>query len=247
MATEFRPCLLIPVYNHERPLPDIVACLKFHGIPLMLIDDGSEASCAKVIQDLAENQPWITLIRHPENQGKGRAVKNGLLAAQESGYTHVLQIDADGQHDLADLDKFLAVAQSNPEAMIVGQPIFDESVPKSRYYGRLLTHVWVWINTLSLETKDALCGYRVYPVESAANLINSVTLGDRMEFDVEVVIRLCWRGVRVISMPTRVTYPKDGISHFRLWEDNLLLSKMQARMFFGMWPRIPFLIARHFR
>lgn len=247
MAIEFRPCIIIPVYNHELPLPGILAGIKPHGIPLILVDDGSGEACAEVVRNLAEGESWIKYVRHPENYGKGRAVKTGLRLAAESGYTHALQMDADGQHDMGDLNKFLAAAETNPEAMIVGQPIFDESVPRSRYYGRLMTHIWVWINTLSLEIKDALCGYRVYPVQSAMGLINSVALGDRMEFDVEVLIRLCRRGIRIVSIPTRVVYPEDGISHFRLWEDNVLLSKMQARMFFTLLPCLPFLIARHFR
>ncbi|MBS1213498.1 MAG: glycosyl transferase [Proteobacteria bacterium] len=243
----FNPCIIIPVYNHEQPLPGIIERLSDFRLPCILIDDGSRASCAAVIREIADRHRWLQLIRQDVNRGKGSAVKAGLLAARHQGYSHAVQIDADGQHDLNDLRRFLETAEANPDAVITGRPIFDGSVPKGRYYARYLTHVWVWINTLSLAIPDSMCGYRVYPVARCAELIEHTALDDRMAFDVEILIRLYWQGVSVLSIPTRVGYPQDGISHFRLWEDNLRLSLMQARLFLGMLLRLPRLLARHFR
>ncbi len=245
MATAFNPCLLIPVYNHEGPLPAIVERLAPYGLPCILVDDGSLESCAGIIRGLSSQYHWVRSVRLEANRGKGGAVKEGLLLALGLGYTHAVQIDADGQHDLDDLDKFLATARETPQAVVIGQPIFDESIPRLRYYARYLTHVWVHINTASFVIRDSMCGYRVYPVDTCARLIQTTVLEDRMAFDVEILVRLYWQGVPVVSIPTKVGYPQDGVSHFRGWEDNLRISLTHARLFFGMLPRLPKLLARH--
>jgi predicted LPLAT superfamily acyltransferase len=245
MATRFNPCILIPVYNHEGPLPAIVERLAPYKLPCILVDDGSRESCAGVVRSLSSQYHWVRSIRLEVNRGKGGAVKEGLLSALGQGYTHAVQIDADGQHDLDDLGKFLAVASETPQAVVIGQPIFDESIPKLRYYARYLTHVWVCINTASFSIRDSMCGYRVYPVDVCARLIETTALEDRMAFDVEILVRLYWQGVPVVSIPTRVGYPQDGVSHFRGWEDNLRISLTHARLFFGMLPRLPKLLAMH--
>lgn len=244
---EFKPCLLIPVYNHEGPLPTILQRLAAYDLPCILVDDGSRESCAAVIQAMADRYPWVRAIRLPENRGKGGAVKAGFLHAWEQGFSHAVQIDADGQHDLNDLGRFIAAAREYPQACVIGRPIFDDAIPKLRYYGRYLTHVWVHINTLSLDIRDAMCGYRVYPLEACSRLIKTTNLEERMAFDVEILVRLHWQGVAMVSIPTRVGYPEDGVSHFRGWEDNLRISLTHARLFFGMLLRLPKLLARHFR
>lgn len=247
MTTPFNPCILIPVYNHEGPLPKILQQLNSYRLPCILVDDGSQESCAELIRSLSKQYPWAQTIRLDSNQGKGAAVKAGLVPAQQQGFSHALQIDADGQHDLQDLQKFLAAARSAPEAVVIGRAIFDDSIPKLRYYARYLTHIWVHINTLSLRIPDSMCGYRIYPVESCAKLIQTTALENRMAFDTEILVRLDWQGVPVVSIPTHVTYPQDGVSHFRAWEDNLRISLTHARLFFGMLPRLPKLLARHFQ
>ncbi|WP_367155389.1 glycosyltransferase family 2 protein [Methylomonas sp. HYX-M1] len=243
----FKPCFLIPVYNHEGPLPAIVRQLARFDLPCILVDDGSATGCAETIQHLAQQYPWVCTIRLPHNLGKGGAVKAGLRHAERQGYSHALQIDADGQHDLQDVPQFLATAQANPAAMVLGRPLFDASIPKARYYGRYLTHAWVYINTLSLDIADAMCGYRVYPLAATAELLRNAALENRMAFDIEILVRLYWQGVPVLSIPTKVGYPADGISHFRGLEDNLRISLTHAKLFFGMLYRLPTLLARHFR
>lgn len=246
MTAPFNPCILIPVYNHEGPLPKIVEQLGAYRLPCILVDDGSQESCAEIIRSLSSLYPWVQAIRLESNSGKGAAVKAGLLLAQNQGFSHAVQIDADGQHDLQDMEKFLAASRRAPEAVVIGQPIFDDSVPQVRYYARYLTHIWVYINTLSFRIPDSMCGYKVYPVEICTKLIQTVALEDRMAFDTEILVHLDWQGVPVVSIPTRVIYPLDGLSHFRAWEDNLRISLTHARLFFGMLPRLPKLLARHF-
>lgn len=247
MTTLFNPCILIPVYNHEQPLPRLIERLMTFDLPCILVDDGSRESCATVIRELAAQHPWVQTLRLEVNRGKGGAVKAGIVLAHSQGFSHAVQIDADGQHTVDDLTQFLTAARAHPSAVIIGQPIFDDSIPSLRFYARYLTHIWVYINTLSLAIHDSMCGYRVYPLASCRQLIESTQLEERMAFDVEILVRLYWQGLEMVPIPTRVGYPEDGISHFLGWEDNLRISLTHAKLFFGMLPRLPRLLARHFR
>ncbi len=240
----FKPCVLIPVYNHEHAVGAVVQAILATGLPCILVDDGSSAACAHVLDRLAASSPQITLVRHEVNRGKGGAVITGIRHAAQAGYTHALQIDADGQHCVADVPRFIESAAARPEALIIGYPQYDESVPAIRLYGRYLTHIWVWINTLSLQIKDSMCGFRVYPVAPVLALAGRHKLGARMDFDTEVLVRLFWDGISVVNVGTRVGYPTDGVSHFRVWLDNVLISRMHATLFFGMLIRAPKLLAR---
>ncbi|WP_434466655.1 glycosyltransferase family 2 protein [Aeromonas dhakensis] len=224
------PCILIPCYNHAAPLAAVLARLAEFKLPCLLVDDGSEPVAAAALDALAAQHPWVSLLRHPHNQGKGGAVMTGLRRAHELGFSHALQVDADGQHDLADLPALLAEARQHPAALVSGRPLYDDSVPKGRLYGRYITHVWVWIETLSFAIKDSMCGFRVYPLASTCALLERVALGRRMDFDTEVMVRLHWAGVPMRFVPTRVIYPVDGRSHFRLFRDNLDISWMHTRL-----------------
>lgn len=239
-------CIVVPVYNHEEAIAGTLASLRPHGLRAYLVDDGSRPSCAAELDRRVAAQPdWLRLIRLPQNQGKGAAVIAGFAAAAADGYTHAVQVDADGQHDAADLPKLLALAHADPQALITGIPIYDASVPRARLYGRYLTHVWVWINTLSLQIRDSMLGFRVYPLTATLRICRSQHVGKRMDFDTEIMVRLYWDGVSVHSLPTRVRYPADGVSHFDVWRDNLRISRMHARLFFGMLWRAPRLLLRH--
>jgi glycosyltransferase involved in cell wall biosynthesis len=241
----FKPCVVIPVYNHEHAIGAVLERVLQHGLPCIVVDDGSSPACAAVLDRLAAAAPGrVVLERHAVNQGKGGAVLTGFRRAQQDGYSHVVQVDADGQHDVADLDRFVAQGRANPGAVIAGCPVYDSSVPALRLYARYLTHVWVWINTLSLAIRDSMCGFRVYPVAPVLALARRRRLGLRMNFDIEILVRLYWDGVDIVNLPTRVGYPSDGVSHFKAWTDNMLISRLHVALFFGMLPRIPALLAR---
>ena len=242
----FRPLVVIPVYDHEHAIGAMVDGVRAVGQDCLLVDDGSRASCAAVLQALAQRE-GVHLLRLPENQGKGGAMLAGFHEAARHGATHVLQIDADGQHETGDIPRFLAAAAAEPEAVIAGAPRYDDSVPKARLYGRYLTHVWVWINTLSFDIRDSMCGFRVYPLAATLALLDREYVGRRMDFDIEVIVRLHWAGLAIRTLPTRVIYPLDGVSHFRLWRDNARISAMHTRLFFGMLWRAPRLLLRRLR
>ncbi|HDU5191024.1 glycosyltransferase [Klebsiella aerogenes] len=244
MPLAFSPCVLIPCYNHGAMMPRVLARLQPFGLPCIVVDDGSDSSTRQQLERLAAETANLTLIRLPQNAGKGAAVIRGLQAAAQAGFSHAVQVDADGQHAIEDIPQLLALAQAHPEALISGQPIYDDSIPRSRLYGRWITHVWVWIETLSLQLKDSMCGFRVYPVTPTLQLAQRVSLGQRMDFDTEVMVRLYWQGNTSYFVPTRVTYPPDGLSHFDAIKDNCRISLMHTRLFLGMLPRIPSLLFR---
>ena len=244
MPLTFSPCVLIPCYNHGAMMSGVLDRLQPFNLPCIVVDDGSDKATQDQLARLAAEYSNLTLIRLPVNAGKGAAVISGIQAAADAGFSHAVQVDADGQHAIEDIPRLLALAKEHPAALISGQPIYDDSVPRSRLYGRWVTHIWVWIETLSLQLKDSMCGFRVYPVAPTRQLAQRVTLGKRMDFDTEVMVRLYWQGNPSYFIPTRVIYPQDGLSHFDALKDNLRISLMHTRLFFGMLPRIPALLFR---
>jgi hypothetical protein len=189
----------------------------------------------------------VRLSRLPVNSGKGAAVVHGMRHAIADGMTHALQIDADGQHDSADVPRFLERAQARPDAVICGEAQFDASVPKARFYGRYLTHACVWLETLSFDIRDSMCGFRLYPLRALLPLMDAGAIPPRMDFDTAVLVRLVWRGVPVEPLATRVHYPPGGHSNFRMLRDNLRLIRMHATLIAGMLLRAPFLLVRRWR
>ena len=208
-------------------------------LPVIVVDDASDAESARELDRLAALHPEMTLLRHEVNRGKGGAFLTGLEHAVSEGYTHALQVDSDGQHDLADAPALLESARRHPGVLWSARPEYDESVPKKRLIGRYVTHVWVWIETLSFEIVDSMCGYRVYPVADTLAVIKSRPVGLFMDFDTEIMVRLDWRSLPVRFIRSRVIYPEGGRSNFRMWEDNVRISKMHARLFIESplwWP-----------
>jgi glycosyltransferase involved in cell wall biosynthesis len=244
----FRPAILIPVYNHEAAVgPTLDAVLRY-GCPVLMVDDGSGEVCREVLIALSNKySSQVRLLHLAKNCGKGAAVKAGFLALISDGYSHALQIDADGQHDITDFPLFLETGRSNPECIVTGYPKFHGDAPRLRFYCRYLTHVWVWINTLSFTIRDSMCGFRVYPLAAIVELLEQEKCGNRMDFDTEVIVRWSWRGGGILNLPTRVSYPLHGVSHFDVWNDNLLITQMHSRLFFGMLIRLPGILWRRLR
>ncbi|WP_372760566.1 glycosyltransferase family 2 protein [Pseudoalteromonas sp.] len=235
-------CIVIPNYNHTAALDEVLTQLAAYQLPIIMVDDASNDDAKAVFATLASRHSLLTLVTHQHNQGKGGAVQTGLCHAHQLGFSHAIQVDADGQHNLADVAQLLALSNANPQALISCCPIYDDSVPKHRYLARYLTHVWVWIETLSFDIVDSMCGFRVYPLAASVKLINEVKLGKRMDFDPEILVRLYWRNVPFIFLPSPVIYPANGLSHFQPLHDNVRISWLHTRLFFGMLLRSPLLL-----
>ena len=246
-------CFIIPIYNHEHKLAALLNGLQKYNYPIYLIDDGSDTQSQNKIDEIINQfnakypKAHLVLIRLAQNQGKGAAVMTGFVQAYAKGFSHAIQIDADFQHDINDVKKFVALSKQNPNALICGVPIYDETVPKGRLYPRYITHFWVWIHTLSFAIKDSMCGYRLYPLSTTCQLILQTKIAKRMNFDTDIIVRLKWRNVKIINCATKVTYHADVPSNFRLFKDNIGISWMHTKLFFGMLLRLPILILQKFK
>ncbi len=235
---------IIPNYNHPMAMAKTLSRLESFDLPCLIIDDGSNSETQLILQQLSERYSWVQYHQHQQNLGKGAAVMSGFRIANKQGITHAIQIDADGQHDLENIDELMALSSKEPEALVSGHPIYDESVPMGRFIARYLTHFWVWIETLSFSIKDSMCGFRVYPVEACCQLMDKTYIGKRMDFDTEIMVKLYWQGVPVLMLSTKVIYPEGNTSNFRMWQDNWLITKMHTRLVLGMFIRLPKLLWR---
>ncbi len=240
----YKPCFVIPCYQHSATLAATLNRLLPHESKIFVVDDGSDTQHREQIHQICQMHSAVELIVHSENRGKGGAVSTGLKSAFAQGYTHAIQIDSDGQHDLSKISDLLSLSREHPNDIISGLPIYDDKVPKGRLYGRYITHVWVWIETLSLQIKDSMCGFRVYPLKPTVTLLKTKSVGMKMDFDIEILVRLYWQGLTVRYTPVAVTYPEDGLSHFDVVKDNVRISKMHTKLFFAMLPKFPRLLLR---
>jgi glycosyltransferase involved in cell wall biosynthesis len=232
MSAPPRTCAVIPTYNNPLTIAAVVAAVRQHLDDVLVVDDGSHAEGRRVLDEIAGTGA-ARVIRRARNGGKGAAVKTGLAAAKELGFTHALQIDADGQHDTADIPKFLARAAERPQAAVLGHPVYDETMPPGRRAAHALTNFMVFLQTGSRAIVDPQCGFRVYPVEPALEV---AARGNRMSFDIEIAVRLVWAGVPIINVPTGVRYlPRaaGGTSHFRPVRDNVAITLLHTRLLFA--------------
>ncbi len=240
--------LLVPSYNPGPKVYETVAAARRQWNPVWVVVDGSTDGTAAGLRALAAQDPGLRVLELATNQGKGAAVLFGLDQAIVRGYTHVLTMDSDGQHPVEAIPPFMAASRQNPDAMILGVPVFDASAPALRVKGRRVSNWWANLETLGAGIGDSLFGFRVYPIAPLRQLMHAHRWMRRFDFDPEAAVRMSWRGVRIINIPAAVRYPgadEGGISHFRYLRDNLLLTWMHARLFFGFLVRFPVLLLRY--
>ena len=239
--------VLIPSYNPGQKVFETVRAARQQWEPVWVVVDGSTDGTATGLQELARQDPGLRVIVREKNGGKGSAVLDGLTEAGALGFTHVLTMDSDGQHPADRIGAFMAESGAYPAAMVLGEPVFDASAPSIRVKGRKISNWWANLETLWWGIHDSLFGFRVYPIAPLLRLMTASPWMRRFDFDVEAVVRLSWRGVPARNLPARVRYftaAEGGVSHFNYWRDNVLLSSMHFRLFFGFVIRLPFLLAR---
>lgn len=242
--------ILIPSYNPGRRVFETVRAARAEWAPVMVVVDGSTDGSTQQLTAMAAADPNLLVLVLPNNQGKGAAVLHGLGTALAQGYTHVLTMDSDGQHPAERIGAFMAASQAHARAMILGRPIFDASAPNLRVQGRKICNWWVGLETLWAGIGDSLFGFRVYPIAPLVAVMRGQLWMRRFDFDVEAVVRLCWRGIPVVNLPAPVQYfsaADDGVSHFKYWRDNTLLTWMHLRLLAGFVLRLPMLLARRVR
>jgi len=239
--------ILIPSYNTGGKVLQTVWDARRIWQPVWVVVDGSTDGTLEALQALARDDPDIRVLALPRNRGKGAAVLHGLRAAEAAGFTHAMTLDADGQHPTDKIGEFMAASAANPEALILGLPVFDASAPRVRVYGRKLSNWCAELETLGAGIGDSLYGFRVYPIAPLRRIMERQPWMRRFDFDAEAAVRLCWRGVRPINLAAPVKYfrPEEGgVSHFRYLRDNVVLTWMHTRLILEGLVRLPFLLAR---
>lgn len=242
--------VLIPSYNPGALLAATVRAARAQWAPVWVVVDGSTDGSSAEVQAMAEQDSDLRVIVLPHNQGKGSAVLAGLQAAAQAGFTHALTMDADGQHPADLIPRFMATSLAEPQAMVLGKPVFGPEAPALRVQGRRISNAWANLETLGMGIGDSLYGFRIYPVQALIEVMRSTRFMRRFDFDPEAVVRLCWAGVRPVNVDAPVRYlaaEEGGVSHFKYLRDNLLLSWMHLRLFTGFVLRLPQLLWRRSR
>lgn len=249
-ATSTSHLVLIPSYNTGDKLLETVRDARRVWDPVCVVVDGSTDGSAERLLNLAARDPGLTVLLLPHNHGKGAAVLHGLRAALDRGFTHVLTLDADGQHPAERIPEFMAASLTQPAALVLGKPVFDASAPRLRVVGRRISNWWANLETLWSGIGDSLFGMRVYPAAALLRVMQANRWMRRFDFDVEAAVRLVWGGAKPVNLPAPVRYftaEEGGVSHFHYWRDNALLTWMHIRLLAGFVVRLPWLVARKLR
>lgn len=228
--SSFRPCILIPTYDNPATIEAVVQGARDYLKDVIVVNDGSGPEARAILESIAER--GLALVVHREvNGGKGAAVKTGFAAALERGFTHALQVDGDGQHDLEAIPRFLEHARRAPDAAIFGYPEYDESAPALRRQARKFTQLWVDLEVGEKgKIRDTMIGFRVYPLAPVSALR---VRGDRMDFDIEIAVKIAWAGIPIVNLPIAVRYlsaEEGGRSHFQPFRDNFRFAILHSRL-----------------
>lgn len=235
--------LLIPSYNSGPHLVEVVRAAASYWKPVWVLIDGSSDGSLERLQSAAIEgvQVWSLA----QNSGKGAAVLYGMEIAYSKGFTHALVMDSDGQHTPRYISTFMEASRAEPEAMILGQPLFGPDAPFERVYGRRIGNWFTTLATLGGDIRDSLFGFRIYPLEPSLKILQAIQTARSFDFDTELAVRLYWNGVPPHNLACPVYYPthqEGGVSYFRYFRHNFLLASTHLRLFFGMLVRIPMLL-----
>jgi uncharacterized protein (DUF2062 family) len=216
-----RLLVAIPVYNHGGTLRAVVErALAVHP-EVLVVDDGSTDGGGDTLRGLP-----VRLLRHETNRGKGQAILTAAREAHRLGMTHLATVDADGQHDPAELENFLGLLREAPEALVVGTRRFGADVPGASRFGRSFSNFWLRVQT-GVRIGDTQSGFRVYPV---AVLLELPLRESGFSFEIEVLVRAAWAKVPLREVEVSVSYPADRVSHFLMLRDNARLSLLNFKL-----------------
>ncbi len=219
-----RVIIVIPVYNHPDTLKDVVLhALDVHDT-VLVVDDGS----AHRAEDILKGIDRVHIIRHEKNLGKGAAILSAVPLARRLNMTHMVTMDADGQHDPDDVKLFMPVIKKYSSSVIVGKRDFQgPHVPGSTRFGRKFSNFWLRLQT-GQSIGDTQSGFRAYPLFVLENL---KLREKRYAFEIEVLVKAAWAGIELKDVPVSVHYPPAGkrISHFHKLKDNFRLSGLNTK------------------
>jgi glycosyltransferase involved in cell wall biosynthesis len=237
--------VLLPTYNTGPRLSAVVTEVLRCWQPVLVVVDGSTDGSERPLLELAKAEPGLTVLVLPRNSGKGAAVLAGAQAALARGCTHALVMDADGQHPAASIVEFMDASISQPDALVLGRPIFPPNMPAERRHGRKLSNGLVHVELLGAGIADPLFGFRVYPLARLLAVLGPRHGGRRYDFDTEAAVRLGWAGVPLRNLAAPVRYfsrAEGGVSHFSYFRDNASLvwmhTRLLAELLLWRWPAV---------
>ena len=215
--------IIIPCYKHAHTLKQVLTNLAPLNYLMVVVDDGNDLEQKAIIKSTVKEFENAVLLLHATNLGKGAAIADGIAYLKEHHYSHAIQIDADMQHNLNDLNKFISLSEQYPKDIISGAPLYDDKASKGR------VNFFVALECCTLSIKDAMIGFRVYPVEPIFKILKKHHVAMRMGFDIEILVWAYWSGCKTRFIETKVTYPEGGISNFKA-KDNLKISLMHTKL-----------------
>ncbi len=233
---ELKCVVLIPTYNNEKTLKQVIDAVRLYSPNIMVVNDGSTDSTA----DILSKEEGIHIVSYENNRGKGYALKTGLREAINLGYKYAITIDSDGQHYADDIPVFINEIKENPNSLLVGaRNLQAENMPSKNTFANKFSNFWYKVET-GITLSDTQSGFRLYPLD----FINSTRFITRgYEFEVEVIVRAAWKGLLVKNVPIKVFYPKaeERVSHFKPLRDFTKISILNtylvllALLFYYPW------------
>jgi glycosyltransferase involved in cell wall biosynthesis len=218
---------IVPAYQAAGSLPAVLQGLKSRlgEGRILVVDDGSADATA----DLAE-RAGVFVLRHPGNRGKGAALMTGFLHARDVlKWEWALTLDADGQHDLEDLEGFLSFRPEQRTGILVGaRARAGTAMPWHRRFSNAST-TWLVSRLAGTPVHDAQCGYRAYRLDLAGLLERD----GRFEWESQALIRAARAGYAIEKVPVRTVYGDQG-SHMDLWRDSVRFLRMALRFSLGL-------------
>jgi len=227
LCEEWKVCVVIPSFNNAETVVAVVEGVKHYCRKVIVVNDGSTDDTEVLLRDME----GITLVSYPKNRGKGFALKTGFTLARELGYRYAVTIDSDGQHDPCDMLLLVKELAAEGDAVIIGARNMKKSdVPSSSSFGMRFSNFWFRVET-GIRHPDTQSGFRLYPLEPFEKML---LFTNRFEFEIESIVRLAWRGIRITSVPIGVVYMAKGerVSHFRPFQDFLRISLLNTCLVF---------------
>jgi len=221
---EIRYCIIVPTYNNENTLRQVLAQVLNLATDVIVVNDGSTDSTSSIIADF----PSLQVVCYPKNIGKGNALKLGFRKAIELGNEYAITIDSDGQHYPADIPKLIEKIKEEPGKLIMGSRNMEQAgIPDKSSFGNKFSNFWFWAET-GITLSDTQTGFRAYPLQKIKNML---FFTQKFEFEIEVIVRLAWKNVKFVEVPVKVDYPKDRVSHFRPFKDFARISVLNTFLF----------------
>ena len=205
-------CVIVPTYNNQKTLKKVLDSILDFTTNIIIVNDGSTDSTSEILKSYSQ----LTQIHHPQNLGKGRALRNGFRKALELDFEYAITIDSDGQHFAADIPVFLEAIREEPNVLLIGsRNMTQENVPKKSSFGNKFSNFWFKFET-GIKLDDTQSGFRLYPLR----LLPKRFYTNKFEFEIEVIVRAAWKGIVVKNIPIQVLYdPAERVSHFRPFQD----------------------------